>query len=77
MRGAAHKLLLCRPAIIKHDTRTLFRLPEARCHYTGGACHLDQNMSHPTIDFQADANDNSPLYLQLARKLVQDVRDGR
>jgi len=27
--------------------------------------------------FQVDLNDNSPLYMQLARKLAQDVRDGR
>jgi GntR family transcriptional regulator len=34
-------------------------------------------MRNPITDFKADANDNSPLYMQLARKLVQDVRDGR
>lgn len=28
-------------------------------------------------EFQADSNDNSPLYMQVARKLVQDVRAGR
>jgi GntR family transcriptional regulator len=27
--------------------------------------------------FKVDLNDNSPLYMQLARKLAQDVRDGR
>ena len=35
------------------------------------------NMSNPIPDFKVDANDNSPLYMQLARKLVQDVREGR
>ncbi|MES2150125.1 MAG: GntR family transcriptional regulator [Pseudomonadota bacterium] len=34
-------------------------------------------MSNPHADFKADLNDNSPLYMQVARKLVQDVRDGR
>jgi GntR family transcriptional regulator len=34
-------------------------------------------MSQPIPDFKVDVNDNSPLYMQLARKLVQDVRDGR
>jgi len=34
-------------------------------------------MSHPTTDSTPDAGDNSPLYMQLARKLTQDVRDGR
>ena len=34
-------------------------------------------MSNPITDFKVDANDNSPLYMQLARKLTQDVRDGR
>lgn len=29
------------------------------------------------LDFAPDANDNSPLYLQLARKLGEAVRDGR
>jgi GntR family transcriptional regulator len=33
-------------------------------------------MSHQ-YRFQGDLNDNSPLYMQLARKLTQDVRDGR
>jgi GntR family transcriptional regulator len=28
-------------------------------------------------DFKADLSDNSPLYIQVARKLSQDVRDGR
>jgi DNA-binding GntR family transcriptional regulator len=27
--------------------------------------------------FRPDLNDNSPLYMQVARKLIQDVRDGR
>lgn len=27
--------------------------------------------------FQLDSNDNSPLYLQVARKLIKDVREGR
>jgi GntR family transcriptional regulator len=27
--------------------------------------------------FQIDLNDSSPLYMQVARKLIQDVRDGR
>jgi GntR family transcriptional regulator len=31
-------------------------------------------MSH---GFSPDLNDNSPLYMQVARKLIQDVRDGR
>ncbi|QNA87345.1 GntR family transcriptional regulator [Massilia sp. Dwa41.01b] len=34
-------------------------------------------MSKPMTDFKVDANDNSPLYMQLARKLTQDVREGR
>lgn len=29
------------------------------------------------MTFQIDLNDNSPLYMQLARKLIKDVRDGR
>lgn len=28
-------------------------------------------------DFKTDQNDNTPLYMQVARKLIQDVRDGR
>ncbi len=34
-------------------------------------------MSAVISDFKADSSDNSPLYIQLARKLTQDVRDGR
>ena len=34
-------------------------------------------MNQALIDFKIDLNDNSPLYMQLARKLTQDVRDGR
>src|SRR3954463_11959485 len=34
-------------------------------------------MSATGSDFKADMNDNSPLYMQVARKLIQDVRDGR
>jgi GntR family transcriptional regulator len=34
-------------------------------------------MSAAPSAFQRDSNDNSPLYLQVARKLVKDVRDGR
>ncbi|MES2127530.1 MAG: GntR family transcriptional regulator [Pseudomonadota bacterium] len=34
-------------------------------------------MSNTSLEFHADANDNSPLYMQLARKLIQEVRDGR
>jgi GntR family transcriptional regulator len=34
-------------------------------------------MSAPTTAFERDSNDNSPLYLQVARKLVKDVREGR
>ncbi|MGZ3184429.1 MAG: GntR family transcriptional regulator [Telluria sp.] len=30
-----------------------------------------------SIDFKADAKDNTPLYMQVARKLIQDVREGR
>jgi GntR family transcriptional regulator len=30
-----------------------------------------------SIEFTVDLNDNSPLYMQVARKLIQDVRDGR
>jgi GntR family transcriptional regulator len=31
----------------------------------------------PSTDFQPDITDNSPLYMQVARKLIRDVRDGR
>lgn len=34
-------------------------------------------MSAPTTGFERDSNDNSPLYLQVARKLALDVREGR
>ena len=34
-------------------------------------------MHTPSPGFQLDLDDNSPLYMQLARKLAQDVRDGR
>jgi GntR family transcriptional regulator len=34
-------------------------------------------MSISSNSFQIDHNDNSPLYLQVARKLIKDVRDGR
>jgi GntR family transcriptional regulator len=34
-------------------------------------------MSAPTTGFERDSSDNSPLYLQVARRLVQDVRAGR
>jgi len=34
-------------------------------------------MNSPTPGFQLDLDDNSPLYMQLARKLAQDVREGR
>ncbi len=34
-------------------------------------------MNSPSPGFQVDHDDNSPLYKQLARKLAQDVRDGR
>ena len=34
-------------------------------------------MNQPITDFKVDLNDNSPLYMQLARKLMQDVREGR
>lgn len=34
-------------------------------------------MNTPQPEFQLDLTDNSPLYMQLARKLAQDVRDGR
>lgn len=34
-------------------------------------------MSHPSTGFKADSNDNSPLYMQVARKLIDDVKAGR
>jgi GntR family transcriptional regulator len=34
-------------------------------------------MSNSDNLFKVDLDDNSPLYMQLARKLAQDVRDGR
>lgn len=34
-------------------------------------------MNSSTNDFKLDQNDHSPLYMQLARKLAQDVREGR
>jgi len=34
-------------------------------------------MNQPFTDFKVDLTDNSPLYMQLARKLMQDVREGR
>lgn len=34
-------------------------------------------MSTPSIPFKPDMDDNSPLYMQVARKLIKDVRDGR
>jgi GntR family transcriptional regulator len=34
-------------------------------------------MSNTSTDFKADLNDNSPLYMQVARKLIEDVRTGR
>ena len=34
-------------------------------------------MRPPTDDFRLDLDDNSPLYMQLARKLARDVREGR
>ena len=34
-------------------------------------------MSNTSTGFKADLNDNSPLYMQVARKLVADVREGR
>ena len=34
-------------------------------------------MSNSITDFRVDLNDNSPLYMQVARKLIQDVREGR
>jgi GntR family transcriptional regulator len=34
-------------------------------------------MSHPGAEFKPDQQDNSPLYMQIARKLSDDVRNGR
>jgi GntR family transcriptional regulator len=34
-------------------------------------------MKKPLFDFKPDARDSSPLYVQLARKLGQAIRDGR
>ncbi|MFC5510715.1 GntR family transcriptional regulator [Massilia jejuensis] len=34
-------------------------------------------MNQATIDCMIDFNDHSPLYMQLARKLTRDVREGR
>ncbi len=34
-------------------------------------------MSQSSVEFKTDANDSSPLYLQIARKLSEDVRNGR
>lgn len=34
-------------------------------------------MSNVITDFKANLNDNSPLYMQVARKLIADVREGR
>src|SRR5450830_974162 len=34
-------------------------------------------MSRTSVEIKVDLNDNSPLYMQLARKLTQDVREGR
>ena len=34
-------------------------------------------MTAASTDFKIDSNDNSPLYMQVARKLIKDVRDGR
>lgn len=33
-------------------------------------------MSQPQPEFKVDASDNSPLYMQIARKLTDDVRNG-
>ena len=33
-------------------------------------------MSQPQLEFKIDASDNSPLYMQIARKLTDDVRNG-
>ena len=34
-------------------------------------------MSHTSFEFKADVNDSSPLYMQIARKLSEDVHNGR
>lgn len=34
-------------------------------------------MSQTSVEFHADVSDNSPLYMQIARKLSDDVRNGR
>src|ERR1700739_26568 len=34
-------------------------------------------MSQTSFEFKADASDSSPLYMQIARKLSDDVRNGR
>jgi GntR family transcriptional regulator len=34
-------------------------------------------MSAPSTGFQRDSNDSSPLYMQVARQLIKDVRAGR
>lgn len=34
-------------------------------------------MNQPTVQFKVDSNDSSPLYVQIARKLSDDVRNGR
>ncbi|MGO4381315.1 GntR family transcriptional regulator [Pseudoduganella sp. RAF53_2] len=34
-------------------------------------------MSHPGAEFKPDLEDSSPLYMQIARKLSDDVRNGR
>jgi GntR family transcriptional regulator len=46
-------------------------------HLLRKAIAQDPSMSTLNDGFRVDLNDNSPLYLQLARKLTQDVRDGR
>jgi GntR family transcriptional regulator len=49
------------------------------CHYTAvkDQPHERNPMSALSTDFKADLTDNSPLYMQVARKLSQDVREGR
>ena len=34
-------------------------------------------MSQTSVELKVDLNDNSPLYMQIARKLSEDVRNGR
>jgi GntR family transcriptional regulator len=34
-------------------------------------------MSLTSVEFKPDQQDNSPLYMQIARKLSDDVRNGR